>query len=50
MNEKAYRAMSFGTVVNVIIGVVLITVGVTTGILAIIGGARLHHAKKGLTF
>ena len=50
MNEKAYRAMSFAGSVNIAIGIVMIVVGVVTGILAVIGGARLLKEKNGLTF
>ena len=50
MNEKAYKAMSFAGVSNIVIGVVITVVGVVTGVLAIISGARLMKDKKGLTF
>lgn len=50
MNEKAYKAMNFAGVSNIVIGVVVAVVGVAAGVLAIISGARLLKVKKGLTF
>ena len=49
MNEKAYKAMNFAGVSNIVIGVVVAVVGVAAGVLAIISGARLLKDKKGLT-
>ena len=50
MNEKAYKAMNFAGVSNIVIGVVVAVEGVAAGVLAIISGARLLKDKKGLTF
>ena len=50
MNEKAYKSMSFAGAASIIIGIVVAVVGVATGIVAIISGARLLKDKKGLTF
>lgn len=50
MNEKAYKAMTFAGVSNIAIGVLLTVVGITTGIITIISGARLLKDKRGLTF
>ena len=36
MNEKAYKAMNFAGVSNIVIGVVVAVVGVAAGVLAII--------------
>lgn len=50
MNEKAYKSMSFAGAASIIIGIIVAVVGVATGIIAIISGARLLKDKKGLTF
>ena len=50
MNERAYKSMGFAGVASITIGVIVAIVGVTTGIIAIISGARLLKDKKGLTF
>lgn len=50
MNEKAYKSMSFAGAASIIIGIIVAVVGVATGIVAIISGARLLKDKKGLTF
>ena len=50
MNEKAYKAMNFAGVSNIVIGVVFGVLGVAAGVLAIISGARLLKDKKRLTF
>lgn len=41
MNEKAYKTMGGTGAMNIAVGVIVLVVGITTGILAIIGGARL---------
>ena len=50
MNEKAYRTMSIAGAGNIAVGIVMIVLGVTAGILSIVSGARLLKEKKGLTF
>ncbi len=50
MNERAYKTMSFAGVASITIGVVMAVVGLATGIIAIVSGARLIKDKKGLTF
>ena len=44
MNEKIYKSMTFAGVSNIAV------VGVVTGIITIISGARLLKEKKKLTF
>ena len=50
MNEKAYKSMSFAGAASITIGIIMAVVGVATGIVAIVSGARLLKDKKGLTF
>ena len=50
MVEKAYRSMKTVGAGNVALGIIMAVVGVTAGILTIIGGARLLRNKKELTF
>ncbi len=50
MNEKVYKTMKNVGGWNIALGVVLIVIGVTVGILQIIHGGRLLHDKKDITF
>lgn len=50
MNEKAYKSMSFAGTASITIGIIVAVVGVATGVIAIISGARLLKDKRGLTF
>lgn len=50
MNEKVYKSMTFAGASNIVIGILLTVVGIATGIITIISGARLLKDKKGLTF
>lgn len=50
MVEKAYKAMNLIGAANIAIGIIMIVTGVTTGILAIVGGSRLLKHKHELTF
>lgn len=50
MNEKAYKTMAGVGAGNVVIGIVLLVVGLTTGVLAIVNGARLLKRKSDLIF
>nr|WP_317283460.1 hypothetical protein [uncultured Sellimonas sp.] len=50
MQEKVYRSLGTVGAGNIVIGVIMIAVGVTCGIISIIGGARLFKNQKYLTF
>lgn len=50
MVEKAYRSMKTVGAGNLALGIIMAVVGVTAGILTIIGGARLLRNKQELTF
>lgn len=48
--EKAYTAMKNGGIGNIVIGVIILTVGITAGVLSIISGSILLKHKKEITF
>ncbi|MEF9939959.1 MAG: hypothetical protein RR225_04865 [Clostridium sp.] len=48
--EKIYKTMRNTGVINIIIGSVIITAGLATGVLAIISGAILIRRKSEITF
>ena len=50
MNEKAYKAMNFAGISGIVTGIIVAVVGVTAGVITIVGGARLLKEKRGLTF
>lgn len=50
MNEKIYKAMNFAGIANIVVGIIVAVVGLSTGIISIVSGARLLKGKKGLTF
>lgn len=50
MEEKIYKTMSGTGAANIIIGVVALVVGIATGILLIISGAKLLARKSNLLF
>lgn len=50
MNEKAFKTMGVTGVGGIAIGIIIMVVGVTTGILSVVSGARLLKVRKGLTF
>ncbi len=49
-NEKAYRTMSFVGIVNIVLGIVIITVSAIGGAFIIASGAKLIKDKTGITF
>lgn len=48
--EKIYKTMRNTGIINIVIGSIIITIGVATGILAIISGAILMKRKSEITF
>lgn len=50
MVEKAYKTMRFSGIANITVGVIIMAIGITAGILAIVSGAKLLRDKKELTF
>lgn len=50
MGEKMHKVLNVVGAGNIAIGVVILVVGMTTGILAIIAGARLLKEKQNIIF
>ena len=50
MDEKIYKAMGRAGALSIIFGVVLIVVGLTSGILLLISGGRLLIGKSKILF
>lgn len=48
--EKIYKTMRGTGIINIVIGSVIITAGLATGILAIVSGALLLKRKSDITF
>ena len=48
--ERAYLAMKNSGAGSIAIGIVLIVVGVTSGVLSIVSGANLLRHKREITF
>lgn len=50
MEEKIYKTMGSTGAANLIIGICVLVVGIASGVLLIINGARLLSQKDKLTF
>lgn len=50
MVEKAYKSMNRIGALNITVGIVILVIGVVTGILLIIGGGNLHKNKSKIMF
>lgn len=50
MSERAYKTMGLAGGGNIALGVIVLVVGVATGVMAIVSGARLLKNREGLTF
>lgn len=50
MEEKTYRAMSFGGTAGIVAGVISIIIGVACGVVMIVAGARLLAERRNILF
>lgn len=50
MSEKNYRLMTQTGAGNIAVGIIILTTGIVTGVIAIVNGARLLAGRKHLTF
>lgn len=50
MSEKVYKSMKSAGAWSLVLGIVLIVVGVTVGVLQIIQGGKLLNDKKEIMF
>ncbi len=50
MEEKVYRTMHGTGATNIVVGVLTLIVGITSGILLIVGGAKLLSRKSNILF
>ncbi len=50
MDEKLYQTMGVTGGGSIAIGIIMIVVGVATGVVAIVSGAKLLSDRKHLTF
>lgn len=48
--EKVYKTMVGAGTANIVLGIILIIVGVTAGVITLINGARLLNNKKEILF
>ncbi len=48
--EKIYKTMQRTGILNIVIGSVIITVGLATGVMALVSGAFLLKRKSDITF
>lgn len=50
MEEKTYKTMGGAGAMNIAIGVIALVTGVTTGVLLIVGGAKLLAGRNKIIF
>lgn len=48
--EKLYGKMTTIGVSNLVMGIITMGIGIATGIVMIVNGARLLHSKRDITF
>ena len=48
--EKAYRAMKSSGTGNIVLGIIMLVIGITAGVILIVNGANLLRHKKEITF
>lgn len=50
MNEKTYKSMQRAGICNIVIGIVVVAVGITAGVLMLISGGKLLKEKSKIIF
>ena len=50
MEEKVYKTMNGAGALNIVLGVIAVVVGVTSGILLMISGSKLISRKSNILF
>lgn len=48
--EKVYKTMVGTGTANIVLGIILIIVGITAGVITLVNGARLLNNKKDILF
>mgnify|MGYP005753888271 FL=1 len=48
--EKAYRTMKSSGTGNIVVGILVLVIGITAGVISIVNGANLLRYKKEITF
>jgi hypothetical protein len=50
MEEKVYKTMGGAGALNIVLGVLMVVVGVSSGVLLLISGFKLINRRSNLTF
>jgi hypothetical protein len=50
MNEKVFKSMGFSGITGIVTGVIILVVGVATGVMMIISGSKLMKDRTGIMF
>ena len=48
--EKAYRTMKNSGTGSIVLGIILLVIGITAGVISIVNGARLLRHKREIRF
>lgn len=48
--ERAFKTMTSAGASNIVLGIIMVTVGITTGVITIVNGARLLKHRGEITF
>ncbi len=49
-NEMLYRSMRFSGAVNITLGIILLVVGIVSGVMLLISGGKLLNGKSRILF
>lgn len=50
MNEKLYKTVTNAGIWNLVMGIVILTTGIASGVLLLVSSARLLKSKNNITF